>query len=356
MRILQAGNSNFGYVLARELRKKGIETDLLISKQIITGRASVNDPLSYDKDLQDYPDWVIFGEINRRSKVFSITKLMKNYDLIHAYNAVPIHAMLSGTPYIAQSGGDDLRIKAFEHSLTGFLLRRSYRKADQFVYVWPIHKKYVEKLGIKNPLYLPRIWDTQSFVRKTQVKSEKKSLTIFFPTIEDWATKGNDKFLKAFVRLCKEDYDVFLYFLDWGIDSKKSKILINIPKVKEKTKIISGPISREEMSQYMNKSDIVADQFNSGSFTRLGIEAFIFGIPLLINLDEKIHTDLHGEAPPIINGKNEEEIYSKLKELIHSREILDEIREKAQEWGKKHFDLKKNIEKYIHIYENILKK
>ena len=46
----------------------------------------------------------------------------------------------------------------------------------------------------------------------------------------------------------------------------------------------------------------------------------------------------------------------KLKELIHSREILDEIREKAQEWGKKHFDLKKNIEKYIHIYENILKK
>ena len=61
-------------------------------------------------------------------------------------------------------------------------------------------------------------------------------------------------------------------------------------------------------------------------------------------------------APPIINGKNETEIYSKLKELVHSRELLNEIGRKAQEWGSKHFDLKKNIEKYIQIYENILKK
>jgi len=81
---------------------------------------------------------------------------MKNYDLIHAYNAVPIHAMFSGIPYLAQSGGDDLRIKAFEKSLTGFLLKRAYKKSNQFVYVWPIHKPYVEKLGIKNAIYLPR--------------------------------------------------------------------------------------------------------------------------------------------------------------------------------------------------------
>ena len=58
MRVLQAGNPNFGYVMARELRKRGIETDLLISKKSISGvgpygvTGSINDPLSYEKDLK----------------------------------------------------------------------------------------------------------------------------------------------------------------------------------------------------------------------------------------------------------------------------------------------------------------
>jgi len=356
MRILQAGNANFGYVMARELRKKGIEADLLISKQIISGRASINDPIQHDHDLDSYPEWVVFDEINKRTKVFNIIKMMKNYDIIHAYNAVPIHAMFSGRPYIAQSGGDDLRIKAFEKSLTGYLLRRAYKKSDQFIYVWPIHKPYVEKLGIKNAIYLPRIWDTQYITKKNFLSSSGKSLTVFFPTIEDWKTKGNDKFLKAFIRLCKDKKDVFLYCIDWGKDSKKAKELLYLPQVKERVKIIPGPISRDQMSEYIAKSDIIADQFNSGSFTRLGIESFIFGIPLLINLDEKLHSSLHGEAPPVINAKNEEEIYTKLNNYCTSKDGLSQIGIKAREWGQKHFDIQKNIERYIEIYENILSK
>jgi len=186
--------------------------------------------------------------------------------------------------------------------------------------------------------------------------SSGKSLKVFFPTIEDWKTKGNDKFLKAFIRLCKDKKDVFLYCIDWGKDSKKAKELLSLPQVKERVKIIPGPISRDQMSEYIAKSDIVADQFNSGSFTRLGIESFIFGIPLLINLDEKLHSSLHGEAPPVINAKNEEEIYTKLNNYCTSKDGLSQIGIKAREWGQKHFDIQKNIERYIEIYENILSK
>jgi len=356
LRILQAGNSNFGYIIAKELRKRGIETDLLISKQIISGQASINDPINYDKDLDSYPEWVIFGEINKRTKIFDIIKKMKNYDLIHAYNAVPIHAMISGKPYVAQSGGDDLRIKAFEKSITGYLLRRAYKKADQFVYVWPIHKPFVEKLRIKNSIYLPRIWDVQYFTPRNSKKFEGDDLRIFFPTTEDWKTKGNDKFLKAFVRLCKENFNIFLYHVDWGKDSLKSKKILSMPEVKERMEIIPGPISREKMAEYMQKSDIVADQFNSGSFTRLGIEAFANGTPLLINLDEQLHSTLHGEAPKVINVKNEEEVYLKLKYFLKSKKELNEIGIKSREWKERHFDLQKNVDKYIEIYENILNK
>ena len=55
-------------------------------------------------------------------------------------------------------------------------------------------------------------------------------------------------------------------------------------------------------------------------------------------------------------AKNENEIYHKLKELIHSRDELIEIGKKAREWGLKHFDLKTNVDKVIKIYEKVFPK
>lgn len=356
MKILQAGNANFGYVLARELRKIGIDSDLLISKQIISGKTlSVNNPINLDKSLGgSLPDWVHFYDLDDGNWKYSVIKQMRKYDLVHAYMELPIFAMFSLKPFLAQSGGDDLRDLAFKKSVKGFLLRKAYRKANSFVYVWPPHKTYAEKLGLKNPIYIPRIWDTSSFLMKQNEKPVEGPLTIFHPTSQDWEMKGNDKFLKGFVRLCKENLNVFLYYVDWGKDSKKSKEILDVSYVKDKVKIIPGPISREEMGNYMEISDILADQFNSGSFTRTGIESLVFGIPLLLNLDEVLHKTLHGEAPPVINTQNESDVYTKLKELVNSKNLLKDISKRSQEWGRNHFDLKKNVQRYVEIYEKIL--
>ena len=357
MRILHTGNPVSGYVMTRELRKRGIEADLLIEKFQIEGSFfSINNPLDYDKSVEEFPDWMKVQELKPGFRKLSIIKSMRKYDLIHAYQSEPVNAMLSGKPYVAQSVGDDLRKYAFRKSISGYLLRRAYRKADQFVYVWPILKPLVEKLGIKNVLYLPRQWDAQHFSREKIKKSEEKTLRIFISTVEWWALKGNDKFLRAFARLCKEKENVFLYYVDWGEDSSKARALLSSPEVKEKVEIIPGPIAREKMAEYMEKSDILVEQFNSGSFTRMGIEAFSFGIPVLINLDEGLHKSLHGDYPPVINAKNEEEIYSKLKQFSNSKDSLYQMAVGAQKWVQKHFDLQKNVDRYIEIYENILRR
>jgi glycosyltransferase involved in cell wall biosynthesis len=359
MRILHAGNANFGYVMARELRKRGIETDLLISKEIISNTknyeidASINDPLKHDKDLKEYPDWIHFADISKKTNVFKIAKFMRQYDIIHAWQATPIHAMLSGKPYIAGTGGDDLRKKAFEKSLTGFALKQAYKRANKVVYVWPILEPYVKKLKLKNAEYIPRIWDTNFLINQNK-KIPDNTLRIFLPTLEHWKLKGNDKFLKAFVKLCKEKKDIFLYYVDWGIDSERAKEILSLPEIKGKVEVIKGPISREKMSEYMSNSDILADQFNSGSFTRSGIEAFNFGIPLLINIDEDIHTKLHGMSPPVINGKNEDDIYQQLKKYTESKKELISISDNAKKWAHTHFNLQKNIDRYVRIYEKIL--
>jgi len=362
VRILQSGNANFGYVLAKKLRGAGIEADLLISRDSIEGvgvygiTASVNNPVSHDKDLKEYPEWIKFAEINKKTKVLKISKIMKDYDLIHAYQATPVHAMFSGRPYIAAVGGDEMRIRAFERSPTGIMLRRSYKKANRLVYSWPILKPYVKRLGLENAEYVPRIWDVSMFEKRGFAKENAEMLTFFLPTAEVWSLKGNEKFLGAFARLCKEGRKVFLYYVDWGGDSAKAKKILSHNDVKGRVEVIPGPVSREIMAEYMEKSDIVVDQFNSGSFTRVGIEAFLFGIPLLINLDEEVHREVHGESPRVINGKTEDEIYDKIICQLENRHELAEIAEYTKRWAMQNFDVEKNVKRYVEMYEGLLRK
>ena len=361
MRILQAGNANFGYIMAKELRRRGFEADLLISKSDISGTgtyataASVNDPKNHDPGMDSYPDWVIFDDIGKKSHVLRIANLLKKYDIIQAYQATPIHAMLSGKPYIAVTGGDELRKKAFEKSVTGYLLKRAYKKADMVVYTWPVALPYIQKLGLHHTQYIPRIWDSRGIARKSRPPNDG-ILRIFMPTAQLWDLKGNEKFLRAFVRLCKEDKNIHLYYIGWGRDAGRAQGLLSEPKAARRTTMIPGPISREEMAGYMSSSDILADQFNTGSFTRMGIEAFHFGIPILVNLDHPLYQRTHGDMPSVLQCATENDIYRKISWSLENRDRLESIASDSQKWVMRHFDIQKNIDRHVELYQKILKK
>ena len=355
MRILQAGNANFGYIMARELRRRGIEADLLISYQTISGQNfSINDPKSHDPGISSYPDWVIFYDRDKKTKTFSIIQAMKKYDLVCAYNTLPLHAMLSGRPYVAVTGGDELRKKAFERSLTGYMLKRAYKKADYIVYTWPVAKPYLDRLGLDG-VYIPRIWDAQSFARTAEQPTDS-TLKIFHPTAQLWDLKGNENFLRAFARLCSEGRNVYLYYVDWGRDSQRAKSILAEPEAARRTKVIPGPVSRETLSEFMSKSDVLADQFNTGSFTRMGIEAFYFGIPVMLYLDEGLYRQAHGDLPDTLQCRTEPQIYEKILWAMDNKDRLKVMAAASREWVLRHFDLQKNVDRHVELYQKILKK
>ena len=60
--------------------------------------------------------------------------------------------------------------------------------------------------------------------------SDNKIFTVFHPTRHDWKDKGNDIFLRAFVRFAKENKNVHLITINHGIDSERSMELVNIPE------------------------------------------------------------------------------------------------------------------------------
>lgn len=355
MKILHIGNVGTAYNVVKELRNRGIDADLMVEKEQIYGTlTTINNPLRFDKDLKEIPRWMKIYDKKKKSSRLKIIFTMRKYDIIHAYMNLPILAMFSCKPFISHVVGDDLRVNAFKKNLRGLLLNLAYRKSRRFVFEWIPHKPFLDKLRLKNVIFLPKPWNASNFYREHIIIPKNQVLTIFHPLGQDWKWKGNDKFLKAFERICKDTNKIFLYYIEWGKDVKKASRILERPWVKDKVLRIKGPIERKEMLEYMKKSDIVADQFNSGSFTRTGIESLFFGIPLLMNLDETLHDNIFGDHPVTINTKNEDEIYVEIKKLISDKQNLEDIAKESQKWVKKHYEFRKIIDKFIVMYKEIL--
>lgn len=358
MRILHVGNADSGYVITKELRKIGWDCEFITPKQMIYGiNEKVSNPLNFDDDLKDeLPEWMSTYDLNEKGWKRKLIKKMRQYDLIHAYMEAPIFGLFSGKPMISQSVGDDLRELAFKNSLKGLLLRKAYGRSKMHIFEWPPHKPFVEKLKIKNSVFIPKIWDFSYFQNSNLEKNNKKTLILFHPLTQNWKEKGNDKFLKGFVKLCKAKQDVFLYYVEWGSDANNAKDLLDHPEVRKRIKTIDGPIPKNKMLEYMQKSDILVDQFNSGSFTRTGIEGMSFGIPLLMNFDEQLHLELFGKIPSVINVKDENEIFEKINFFIKNKEEIRKFGENSKKWVLNHYNIERNIQKYADIYNKIKNK
>jgi len=201
MKILYAGNmANVGYMICRQLRKDGIDIELLMEKN----PPITSDPLNFDPELTNkYPDWIILYDKTKSSWKFDILKTMRNkkYDLIHAHVELPIFAYLSRRPYIAQVLGSDLRELAFQQSLRGWLLRRAYKKAKVIFFYEPLDPVLLAKLNLNTGIHLPVMWDTSFFKPKTiDKKNYNNYFVIFHPANLEWRLKGNDILIKGFAK------------------------------------------------------------------------------------------------------------------------------------------------------------
>ncbi len=362
MQILHAGNmANVGYVITKTLRNSGIDADLLMEKYPVM----TSDPRSVDPELMSkgFPEWIKFWDNSKQTSnqhsiqwKLDILKQMRSdkYELIHAHVELPIFAMLSMKPYIAHSHGSDLTELAFQRSIKAKLLRHAYKKAKLVISSTPHQFPLIAKLKIKNALLIPTPWNYENFVPKQVDRSEYGSkFLIFHATAQDWRLKGNDSFLQAFVRLCKEREDVMLIIIERGVDLQRAHEFLQSERTANKVKFIKGPLKQFELLYYYNLADIVVDQFVIGSVGTTAMEALSCGKPVIAFIYNEFYEKLYGEAPPIINSKDEHSIYNALVRLIDSRDLCKQIGLKSREWMLKHLDTQKIAKKYVQIYTAI---
>lgn len=345
-----AGNlANHGYQHVKLLRKYGCDADLLIRKSTNISE----DPKSFDCTMKEYPNWIKFYDTGKWNWKFNIISIMRKYDVIHASTELPIFAMLSGKPYVATTTGSDVTSFVHSNTIKGILLRGAYHKAKVLIYLAPYLYHSVEKLKIKNAIFLPVLWDYSQFHTRTDNSEDRKTLTIFHPTNHIWEVKRNDIFLKAFVRAAKNRNDIHLITINRGSDFRRSMQILDAPDVKGKITILPQTIAQKDLPEFYHKVDIVADQFASGSTGMIGQEAMACGKPLIQYVNQNLYDKFYGETPPIISGNTEQEIYDAIIKLANNRELIDNIGMKSREWLLKYHNHERIIKKYVYIYESI---
>lgn len=351
MKILYSGNiANIGYSVTKQLRKKGIEIDLLMEKNPIVEQ----DPVRQDPELDNtYPNWIKFYEKNSAGWKRGIIKLMKSYDLIASQYEHNIFAYFARKPIVSQIVGDDLRELALSSSIRGFLLRRALRKAKAVLYSTPAEFSLLSRLKIKNKIFLPLFSDLQ-FFRPIQVNRDEfvDKLVVFHPT-NLWSLKGNAILVEGFTEFVKNNRDSILIMIDRGPDSGKIHELVEKLGISKSVHFLKGPLDSVTLRNYYNTSDIVADQFIVPEIGGIGREAFCCQKPLLTRYEGEEYKKFYGEVPPAMNASNKDEIREKL-EYLKDPNIREELGKRGRDWACKHYSPDGYSKRLIAIYEGVL--
>ena len=249
--------------------------------------------------------------------------MLRKADLIHCYAGSPLWIQFLGRPYIAHSTGSDLREIASSTSLQGHLLRWAYKKAKAFLYHQPDQLDYLKYVNNKNIFYIPLAIRTSDYPKvRPQPKEKFRFLHI---ARQEWKTKGNDRVFKAFNRLKETHKNVYLDWINTGIDKEKSYSLW-------KEQGWEYPfLNQQALTQKILTSDCVIDQFVLGSLGVSAMQTLATDQTLITYISEEYYKKFYPELPPVYNARTEDEIFNAMKKVVEG-----DTRKGGRDWVEKY--------------------
>jgi|FaiFalDrversion2_1042247.scaffolds.fasta_scaffold07145_1 glycosyltransferase involved in cell wall biosynthesis len=374
MRVLHLGNTNnIGYAIARSLREFGVESTLLVDRSdFITSDCSWEDP-----ELKSKPcDWIKYYRNTQRHRLsigflnipfpyfhrleqsLDLAHLAREYDILQAYNYDTVLCLSQPRkPFIAFCIGGDLNVTALSSTIAGQLMRMAYRRAN-FVFYSNINMiESIQKLALHNAYFMPLPIDTTRYRPDPRpgIKEELDcDILLLSPTRHAWATKGNDKLIRAFAQLVKESpLRIKLVLCAWGEDLTRSRALCYELGVEES--IVWRPLMpKPALIKYYNASDIVLDQFNCGAWGLTTLEAMACGKAVVLNYRKEWAEACYTEIPPVCYASSTEEIFELLKDFITHPQRYRDLGKTAREWVIRHHSSNVVARRHLEFYHSII--
>ncbi|MEM2130056.1 MAG: glycosyltransferase [Candidatus Bathyarchaeia archaeon] len=248
-----------------------------------------------------------------------------------------IAAKLYKKPLIGHAHGSDLR-STLNHPLWGRIVRYNLEKCDKALVSTPDILGIAEKFR-KDAEYLPNPVDTELFYPKPFMSKGKRK-RVLIASNSDWDVKSTDLAIRALSRI-KDSVDVSL--ISYGKDFERTLALASslglvlnvLPK-----------IPHERLNKYYWSADVVIDQFKSGVFGMIALEAIACGRPVVSYISSEYR---EYEDFPLKDVNVEEEVVNAV------------IQADAKLWQKEYAYLEKNhkpefvVQKLLYTYNNVAK-
>lgn len=295
-------------------------------------------------------------------------ELFQYYDIVQAYSTDPILPLLAGKPYFAFEHGT-LRSIPFQQDREGRITAISYNFAEHVFVTNADCLANARKLAGDRITFINHPYDEDhglgreggQELRQELLRTLDSDFLFFFPTRHDWvpgtgyADKGNDIFLRSFVRLRSDGYRVGMVCCQWGSNVRQSKDLLIENNCSDYVCWIE-PMGTVRFERMARACDIVVDQFKLGAFGGVLFKSMAMGSPICTYLDEVQMCVQYADVPPVVNCKTEEEIITRMRKIIEDPSVLEDMSEASRKWIKKYYSSAETVNAQLSRYKEYFEK
>lgn len=235
---------------------------------------------------------------------------------------------------------------------------KCYQRFDCTVCVSEYVKKdFINIFPLQNPVYVLYNTNETDQIRKQARESVED---VIFNSKEIklvgvgklMPNKGFDKLTRIHVRLIREGYKVHTYILGEGAEREK------IEKIAKKagcdnTLTLLG--YKTNPYKYVDKCDIFVCASISEGFSTAATEALILGVPVVTTRVSGMEEMLgeNDEFGIVVDGTDENELYSGIKKLLDSEQCLKFYTEKAVLRGER-FDKETTVAEVENLFDTLI--
>ncbi|MBE9207152.1 glycosyltransferase [Nostoc sp. LEGE 06077] len=295
-------------------------------------------------------------------------KLFDSYDIIQGYSTDPILPLITQHPYFAFEHGT-LRDIPFEPTAQGRLTSIAYSQAE---HVFVTNSDCINNAillagenvsGMNHPYDENHGLQIEGWqeLRQKLCQQLDADFLFFFPTRHDWvvgtgyADKGNEIFLNAFCNLRQAGYKVGMVCCMWGANVQDSIKLLTEKDCADFV-LWSQPMGTIKFERTAKACHVVVDQFKLGSFGGIVFKAMAVAAPICTYINEDDILKQYSELPPVINCKSEDEIFSKMEDIIENPDKLLYLASLSKLWIDKYHSSWDTIKTQMLAYEKFLDK
>jgi glycosyltransferase involved in cell wall biosynthesis len=362
--------NNLGFSVVRYLRDLGYDAELLLFEDEAAHFHPTSD--CFDLDYQKFTRSLTWGNPHRFSNVpiGSVARDIARYDQIWGNGVMPAYMQKLGrsldvfVPYgsdlrgLSQYPGIPLRRRSVKSFLElPYRQKLGIRSHCRLVAMdrAPVFDAVLERLGFQGTrifesvplLYQPvyaefEAYKQRSFWAQTlaQIRAQHE-LVVFHHSRHVWqegssldSRKGNDKLVRAFARLVKEQkVDAHLVTTEYGPDASASKALATELGIANHTTWLPV-LARREIMVALGYADLAAGDYDVGWHTGgVLFESHAAGKPIIhFRKDVELTQAERSLLAPVIPARTEDEILAALAGFRHDPKHYVDVGLRSRHW------------------------